>query len=355
MLDERPELMGNKFWLPFDPGALHCMHERIFNRTYSPSEEYKKKFEANLKFYENLPAVKFQKWKANNPGRDWDEFPCVFCQNCSHWMSYGKTSDWVVCLQMRIMLDYVYCKAYVRNHIWWKRNISGRFGEWGGGYAMRDEIMCEPLSFCHLSRPISEHARIFVPLFLPQRRAFLIICFGSFCQRRDEAGLHQAPSFFVLIQTSSLLQQNESYSARSKTKIYTVRWILPLFAIFLCFYVDCNVSILKCVALSSWLMNSGVFDDPLTGVHHDVPPILCTRCMQGGIHIPTVGDPTVVSVGYRSHLLTHLGHTSRQVNPATAAWIRAWLLLFRLFGMQIHWNLYSRTSISGTSLSGTPR
>ncbi|KAK5967475.1 Core-2/I-Branching enzyme [Trichostrongylus colubriformis] len=56
-----PKLMANKMMPSFDYGAIDCMHELMFNRTYLEQEDQK----WNMTLYENLPGVLYNKYRQN--------------------------------------------------------------------------------------------------------------------------------------------------------------------------------------------------------------------------------------------------------------------------------------------------
>ncbi|KAK5967471.1 Core-2/I-Branching enzyme [Trichostrongylus colubriformis] len=56
-----PKLIANKMMPSFDYGAIDCMHELMFNRTYLGQEDQK----WNMTLYENLPGVLYNKYRQN--------------------------------------------------------------------------------------------------------------------------------------------------------------------------------------------------------------------------------------------------------------------------------------------------
>ncbi|KAK5967474.1 Core-2/I-Branching enzyme [Trichostrongylus colubriformis] len=60
-LAKSPKLMANKMMPSFDYGAIDCMHELMFNRTYLGQEDHK----WNMTLYENLPGVLYNKHRQN--------------------------------------------------------------------------------------------------------------------------------------------------------------------------------------------------------------------------------------------------------------------------------------------------
>ncbi|KAK5967473.1 Core-2/I-Branching enzyme [Trichostrongylus colubriformis] len=64
-VSKSPKLMANKMMPSFDYGAIDCMHELMFNRTYLVQGDQK----WNMTLYENLPGVLYNKYRQNpHPG-----------------------------------------------------------------------------------------------------------------------------------------------------------------------------------------------------------------------------------------------------------------------------------------------
>uniref|UniRef100_A0AC34R0A7 Uncharacterized protein n=1 Tax=Panagrolaimus sp. JU765 TaxID=591449 RepID=A0AC34R0A7_9BILA len=63
-------LFANKMVQDYDFGAVECMAEKIFNLTYN--EPYKQYYDYD--FYEELPTVRYNKWK--NLKKDINQFRC---------------------------------------------------------------------------------------------------------------------------------------------------------------------------------------------------------------------------------------------------------------------------------------
>lgn len=69
-------ILANKLLPNFDFGAIECLHELAFNRTYRSKRNRLKIDDAN--YYRNLPIVRYQKHKAD---RNSSKFDCGYCPN----------------------------------------------------------------------------------------------------------------------------------------------------------------------------------------------------------------------------------------------------------------------------------
>jgi hypothetical protein len=70
----RHELSANKLLPIFDAGAIECLHEQLYNRTY-----YNRSAQLlidDVKFYQNLPIVRYQQYKSNTNRTD--QFDCGY-------------------------------------------------------------------------------------------------------------------------------------------------------------------------------------------------------------------------------------------------------------------------------------